>query len=533
MKFTCDSCGAQYLIADEKIGPRGVKVRCKKCSHVIILRPDVLAARDPMEGVTERPSNGHKPQTGGSASSVPVAPSVAAASRGGLAEDVLAAATSSDMGLSQEFRALGFDDGERAKPRAATLSVGLDLSHAAGVSGETSPFAVERTGGSLDLVPPEPGPSDRTAVDSLMVHPFGDERTELLNEAKTDDSALPTGDLNWGAGLGTSALADDGEEPSTRVENLEGLARASTELEDEQDDVDQEDEDTQAGESPLGSFDLAPSVDVSTAPLPQVRDEDDAAGDDDALDELAAMRASLDADMAGISADMSAFDGADDGPQTVVAPHPEEEAGLARSLADLSPGEAVAAAEAAHPFTTAPDQPLGASMPELGIPPGEEDSIAEEIGSAFAAMFGGEGGEEQDPLSALTSALADDDSVNKAETRVFDTEAMAKVEAEQDRALGVDAGEAPEPKEWYVAIDEEQVGPLTRAEVAEHVEAGRLEPGSLCWRAGMGDWSALRSVAPLADLVAAPVAAPVAALAEDEDDAVTVGGAPSPSSSEL
>ena len=38
MRFTCDSCGAQYMISDEKVGPNGVKVRCKKCSHVILVR---------------------------------------------------------------------------------------------------------------------------------------------------------------------------------------------------------------------------------------------------------------------------------------------------------------------------------------------------------------------------------------------------------------------------------------------------------------------------------------------------------------
>src|SRR5690349_7514104 len=40
MKFECDSCHAQYMIADEKVGKRGVKVKCKKCQHVIIVRPD-------------------------------------------------------------------------------------------------------------------------------------------------------------------------------------------------------------------------------------------------------------------------------------------------------------------------------------------------------------------------------------------------------------------------------------------------------------------------------------------------------------
>lgn len=39
MKFACDNCQAEFLIADEKVGRRGVKVRCKRCSHVIVVRP--------------------------------------------------------------------------------------------------------------------------------------------------------------------------------------------------------------------------------------------------------------------------------------------------------------------------------------------------------------------------------------------------------------------------------------------------------------------------------------------------------------
>ena len=39
MRFACDSCGAQYMIADEKVGARGVKVKCKKCSHMIVVKP--------------------------------------------------------------------------------------------------------------------------------------------------------------------------------------------------------------------------------------------------------------------------------------------------------------------------------------------------------------------------------------------------------------------------------------------------------------------------------------------------------------
>ncbi len=39
MKFVCDNCATQYLISDDKVGPKGVKVRCKRCGNIIIVRP--------------------------------------------------------------------------------------------------------------------------------------------------------------------------------------------------------------------------------------------------------------------------------------------------------------------------------------------------------------------------------------------------------------------------------------------------------------------------------------------------------------
>ena len=38
MKFSCDSCGAAYMISDDKVGPGGVKVRCKKCGNVVTVK---------------------------------------------------------------------------------------------------------------------------------------------------------------------------------------------------------------------------------------------------------------------------------------------------------------------------------------------------------------------------------------------------------------------------------------------------------------------------------------------------------------
>jgi predicted Zn finger-like uncharacterized protein len=38
MRFSCEGCSAKYMISDDKVGPVGVKVRCKKCGHVTHVR---------------------------------------------------------------------------------------------------------------------------------------------------------------------------------------------------------------------------------------------------------------------------------------------------------------------------------------------------------------------------------------------------------------------------------------------------------------------------------------------------------------
>ena len=42
MKIVCDSCGAKYSIADEKVAGKVFKIRCKKCSSVIVVRGDQM-----------------------------------------------------------------------------------------------------------------------------------------------------------------------------------------------------------------------------------------------------------------------------------------------------------------------------------------------------------------------------------------------------------------------------------------------------------------------------------------------------------
>lgn len=46
MKIVCESCGAKYSIADEKVAGRVFKIRCKKCGAAIVVRGDQQGAAE-------------------------------------------------------------------------------------------------------------------------------------------------------------------------------------------------------------------------------------------------------------------------------------------------------------------------------------------------------------------------------------------------------------------------------------------------------------------------------------------------------
>src|SRR5438094_4024961 len=41
MKFLCDNCKAKYQIADEKVAGRTVRMKCRKCGHMIEVEASV------------------------------------------------------------------------------------------------------------------------------------------------------------------------------------------------------------------------------------------------------------------------------------------------------------------------------------------------------------------------------------------------------------------------------------------------------------------------------------------------------------
>tara|TARA_R110002096_G_scaffold434832_5_gene658248 strand:+ start:51645 stop:53444 length:1800 start_codon:yes stop_codon:yes gene_type:complete len=82
--------------------------------------------------------------------------------------------------------------------------------------------------------------------------------------------------------------------------------------------------------------------------------------------------------------------------------------------------------------------------------------------------------------------------------------------------------------EWHLVIDQEQVGPMTSAEVRQRFAQGEVDTESYIWKEGFADWERLPDVPEFADLEGgqATVAAPMVAPADD--GGMFGGGEPMP-----
>ena len=163
---------------------------------------------------------------------------------------------------------------------------------------------------------------------------------------------------------------------------------------------------------------------------------------------------------------------------------------------------------------------------------GPPKPTADEIGQAFDSMFADRTDETSNvgapappPAAAATSALPLDDP-DRAETRVLTAGDMQRIAGDPAQILPPTPGSfdneatvaAPVPRppsrppdqvEWFVAIHDEQVGPLTAAGVKTRWDQGEVGPDTLVWCTGLPDWKPLSSVDELAHLVSpAPAPAP-------------------------
>ena len=57
MKIVCDSCATKYSISDDKVRGKVFKIRCKKCSHIIVVKGGENAAADSGAGASSEPES--------------------------------------------------------------------------------------------------------------------------------------------------------------------------------------------------------------------------------------------------------------------------------------------------------------------------------------------------------------------------------------------------------------------------------------------------------------------------------------------
>ena len=76
--------------------------------------------------------------------------------------------------------------------------------------------------------------------------------------------------------------------------------------------------------------------------------------------------------------------------------------------------------------------------------------------------------------------------------------------------------------DWYYAVNNEQKGPVSEADLKGQLAASRIPSDTLVWKDGMANWTPANEIASLASRAAAPAAG------GDTLSGVTISGAPSP-----
>jgi predicted Zn finger-like uncharacterized protein len=166
----------------------------------------------------------------------------------------------------------------------------------------------------------------------------------------------------------------------------------------------------------------------------------------------------------------------------------------------------------------------GSGGAAAGPDPGLFGSVDEdEIGAVFDQVLGGptEGDKGSDAHAKNGNGAGEDEdgipnpsTEDWQNTRVIDAEmvrrlAQASVTKADPESRAPKAVEAVANAEWFVAIDEKQVGPLNLDKLKEHWEQGQIGPDSLCWRAGLSDWMPLSEISELASVLAPKPQKPV------------------------
>ncbi len=213
MIVTCTSCQARFRIPDERIGPKGAKVRCSKCRNVFVVRPF------PADEATAPPADPFAGQPAGGSDPFAPGPGLAGA---GASADPSAASPPADPFAAQTGLPLGSGTGSTHLPvtdlsdlarGVAPPPAGL-TSLAPPLPAATAPTAAPAESAAVtsadDLVLEEPSRASPVAHPAPLVPHLGfDLGGGYLSEPGPGEAASPEGRFEFGA-PGTD-LSEPGE----------------------------------------------------------------------------------------------------------------------------------------------------------------------------------------------------------------------------------------------------------------------------------------------------------------------------------
>lgn len=393
MKFYCDQCKAQYFIADERIGPKGVKIRCKRCENIIIIRP----------------------------------------------QDDEQQSESIDQNADEE-------------------TMMREEQHAQAQQ-ELSASSSEET--------------------AMVNSPYDGDEDEAPAEDEADDDPM-------------AAASDFGDDETLAVQDHDDDGHDGHDGHDDDDD----------GEDPFADLDSEEELDDRTMAdfrsPGRIKDAFAAAADEDDDEDDISSAAADENLLADASADDDDVDNQDD----------EDDQ-----------------------FAAVSSEPAPVSQ--------DGDLLDNELSGAFDNVFGDLEADGDDPFSQPAGPVEEDQS--RMSTRFYSQGEIAKVEDERQFADDDDASEddasnqmdqaenaapqfegfggldadeedsfqAEDPaptlsteQVWYVAIDDEQVGPESETDLAQRWQKHQVDGESLVWQSGMADWLPLREVDELKLLLA-------------------------------
>jgi predicted Zn finger-like uncharacterized protein len=208
MKIICDSCGTKYSISDDKVRGKVFKIRCKKCSHIIVVRGGEAASEASAAPASE--GGWHIVVDGEQVGPIPDTDVRDRIERGEIKADTYAwkegFADWMKLSAIPEFSgAFGGDSGATVDPFvAASPSNGAErakrpsgagqslFSSSAGVDVETEAFAAPARGGGGDLFAAAAMPAAEPRWPSSGAAPAGHDggRVENLTGQRHENSVL-------------------------------------------------------------------------------------------------------------------------------------------------------------------------------------------------------------------------------------------------------------------------------------------------------------------------------------------------------